>query len=59
MNNKILSELIDHPLLTSIFASDLLVLLFHKPPFFFSLIMLGLLIALSMFFGQKVALFKN
>ena len=58
MTKKIINTLIDHPLLTSLFVSDLLVLLLHKPPFFFSLLMLGLLVALSMFFGQKAAVFN-
>lgn len=58
MTKKIIDALIEHPLLTSLFVSDLFILLLHKPPFFFSFIMLGLLVALSMFFGQKTALFK-
>lgn len=59
MIKKILNELIDHPFLTSIFVSDLVVLLFHRPPFLFSALMLSLLMILSMYFGQKMALFKE
>lgn len=59
MLKKIIDSLIDHPLLTSIFVVDLVILLFHKPPFIFSLLMLGALVAISMYLGQKLALFKN
>lgn len=58
MFKKIIDALIDHPLLTSIFLVDLIILLFHKPPFIFSLIMLSALVAISMYLGQKLALFK-
>ncbi|MGR8933213.1 MAG: hypothetical protein ACU837_02345 [Gammaproteobacteria bacterium] len=58
MCKTILNELIDHPLLTSLFITDLLILSFHRPPFVFSMLMLGALIAISMYFGQKLALFK-
>ena len=58
MFKKILNGLIDHPILASLFISDFGVLLFHRPPFIFSLLMLGALIAMCMYFGQKLALFK-
>jgi hypothetical protein len=58
MFKKILNGFIDHPLLTSLFVADFGILLFHRPPFFFSLIMLGSLMAMCMYFGQKLALFK-
>ncbi len=58
MFKKIINELIDHPLLTSIFVIDLFILAFHKPPFLFSFLMLGALVAISMYLGQKLALFK-
>ncbi|WP_305909188.1 hypothetical protein Q9L42_006790 [Methylomarinum sp. Ch1-1] len=58
MFKKIINGLIDHPLLTSIFVVDLFILLLHKPPFLFSLLMLGGLVAISMYLGQKLALFK-
>ncbi|MFI3189881.1 hypothetical protein BCS42_00320 [Crenothrix sp. D3] len=59
MFKKILNGLIDHPILASLFISDFGVLLFHRPPFIFSLLMLGALIAMCMYFGQKLALFNN
>ncbi len=58
MFKKIIDCLIDHPLLSSIYVADLAILMFHKPPFIFSLIMLGALVAISMYLGQKLALFK-
>ena len=58
MISKILSTLIDHPLLTSIFLTDFFILLVHTPPFFWALSMFVLLIGLSLFFGQKMAIFK-
>ena len=53
MNTKILNALIDNPFVTSILVADLLVLAFHKPPFLFSVAMLGLLMYLSIYVGQK------
>ena len=53
MFKNIINGLIDHPLLTSIFVVDLFILLLHKPPFIFSLLMMGGLIGMSMFLGQK------
>ncbi len=58
MLKKILNTLIDQPVLTSIFVTDFFILLFHRPPFLFSLVMLGSLMAMCMYFGQKLALFK-
>lgn len=59
MYNKILTALLDRPLLTSLFVMDFSILLFHRPPIFFSLLMLGGLVAMCMYFGQKLELFKN
>jgi len=59
MCKTIFNELLDHPFLTSIFISDLLILAFHKPPFIFALLMLGVLMGISMYFGQRLALFKE
>jgi len=59
MFKNIINALIDHPLLTSIYVIDLVILLLHKPPFIFSLVMMSALIAISMFFGQKLELFKK
>jgi hypothetical protein len=59
MFKKILNGLIDHPVLTSLFISDFGILLFIRPPFIFSLLMLIGLAAICMYFGQKLALFSN
>ena len=59
MFNKVLNELIDQPLFTSLFVADFLVLLFHRPPFLFSILMVGGLVAMSMYLGQKLELFNN
>ncbi|MFZ2727624.1 MAG: hypothetical protein WAX77_15330 [Methylococcaceae bacterium] len=59
MFKKILNALIDQPLLTSLFVTDFGILLFHRPPFVFSLLMLGALMAMCMYFGQKLSLFKD
>ncbi|CAG1020911.1 hypothetical protein DOJK_00650 [Patescibacteria group bacterium] len=59
MFKKILATLLDHPLLASLFITDFGILLFHRPPFIFSLLMLGALMVLCMYFGQKLALFNN
>lgn len=58
MFKKILNGLIDQPLLTSLFVVDFGILLFLRPPIVFSLLMLGGLVVLCMYFGQKLALFK-
>ncbi len=58
MYQKIINGLIDQPLLTSLFVVDLAVLLLHKPPFLFSLVMMTYLIGMSMYLGQKLSLFK-
>ncbi len=59
MYKKILADFIDRPLLTSLFIIDFFILLFHRPPVFFSMLMLGSLVAMCMYFGQKLALFKD
>jgi len=58
MFKKFADALIDHPFLASLFISDLFILLFHKPPFLFSVVMFSALMAYCMFIGQKLALFK-
>lgn len=59
MFKNVLANLIDHPVLTSFFLSDFLVLLLGpRLPFFFSLLMFSGLIAMTLYFGQKLALFK-
>lgn len=59
MFKKIISGLIEHPFLTSLYVADLVILLLHKPPFAFSLVMMAALIGMSMYYGQKLALFKD
>jgi hypothetical protein len=56
--SKIINAVVDQPLLGSIFIADFAVLALHKPPFIFSVIMLGGLGAMCMYFGQKLALFN-
>ena len=58
MFKKVVSSLIDQPFLTSLFVTDLGILLFHRPPFFFSLLMFSGLIGMTMYYGQKLSLFK-
>ncbi len=58
MCKKLLNVLIDQPFLASIFIMDFAILAFHKPPFIFSVLMLGGLAAMCMYYGQKLALFK-
>ncbi len=59
MLKKIIAGFIDHPVLTSIFVTDFFILLFHRPPVLFSLVMLGSLVVMCMYLGQKLELFKN
>lgn len=60
MNKKeILNQFIDHPALTSLLVIDIAVLLFLRPPVLASLVMIGILVGISMFFGEKLALFSN
>lgn len=59
MLKKILNGLIDQPLFTSLFVADFALLLFHRPPFLFSLMMVGALVAMSMYLGQKLELFNK
>lgn len=58
MFKKILTSCTEHPLASSILVCDLAILSFHKPPFLFSVIMLSGLVAVSMYIGQKTAIFK-
>lgn len=59
MIKKLLDGLIDRPLFTSLFVADFAVLLFHRPPFLFSVLMVGGLVAMSMYLGQKLELFNK
>lgn len=59
MFKNVLTCLIDHPVLTSVFLSDFLVLLLGpRLPFIASFLLFGALIATTMYFGQKLSLFK-
>lgn len=57
LKNKIVNECLDQPLLAAIFICDFAILLFHRPPILYSLVMMGLLVAIAMYLGQKMALF--
>ncbi len=59
MFNKIVNGLIDHPLFTSLYVADFFILVFHRPPFLFSILMIGALVAMSMYLGQKLAIFDK
>lgn len=59
MFKKILIGFVDQPLFTSLFVADFAILLFHRPPFFFSVLMVGALVAMSMYMGQKLELFSK
>jgi hypothetical protein len=58
VSKKFINALIDQPVLGSIFIVDAAILSLHKPPFLFSAVMIGGLIGMSMYFGQKLALFQ-
>jgi len=55
---KFQNALLDQPLLGSVFIIDFAILLFHRPPVLFSLLMVGGLVAMAMYFGQKLAFFN-
>jgi hypothetical protein len=57
---KIITALIDQPFLASLFIADFGILLFlSRLDFIFSLLMLVALMTVCMYFGQKLALFKD
>ena len=58
MFKKIITGLINQPVFASLYIADLAILLLHKPPFAFSIVMMGALVAMSMYFGQKNSLFN-
>jgi len=58
MFKKLLNGLLDQPVLASLFLSDFFILLFHRPPLLFSLAMLGALVGMAMYLGQKLVIFK-
>ncbi len=59
MFNKLLNGFIDQPIFTSLFVADFFILLFHRPPFLFSILMVGALVGMSMYMGQKLELFNK
>ena len=59
MIKKLLNGFVDRPLFTSLFAADFFVLLFHRPPFLFSMLMIGALVGMSMYLGQKLEPFNK
>jgi hypothetical protein len=59
MFKKLLNGFIDQPFFTSLFVADFFLLLFHRPPFLFSMLMVGGLVAMSMYLGQKLELFNK
>ncbi len=57
---KILDALISHPLLTSLLVSCTGLLTFMHPlPWFLSFLLLAVVIAVAMFYGQKLQLFDQ
>ena len=59
MFKKIIASLIDQPFLSSIFITDFFILwMGPRLPMIASLLMLGSLVAMTMYFGQKLSLFK-
>lgn len=58
MFKQILNGLIENPIATSVFAIDFVLLLFVRPPFLFSVLLLTVLAASCMYLGQKLAVFK-
>ncbi len=59
MLKKILNGFVEQPLLASLFIADFAVVMFIKPPFLFSFFLVGSLVAMSMYMGQKLELFKK
>lgn len=59
ISKKFMNALIDQPVLGSIFIADFFLVFFIKSAHWtFTTVMLGGLVAMSMYFGQKLALFK-
>lgn len=59
VSKKFVNALIDQPLLGSIFIADFFLVFFLKTPhWIFSLLMEGGLVGMSMYYGQKLALFQ-
>jgi hypothetical protein len=59
VSKKFMSALIDQPILGSIFIADFFLVFFIKSAHWsFTALMLGGLIGMSMYFGQKLTVFK-
>jgi hypothetical protein len=59
MFKKLINGFVEQPFFASLYLADFLVLLFLRPPFLFSILMLGGLVAMSMYMGQKLELFNK
>jgi len=59
MYKKILNGFIDRPFFTSLYVADFALVLLIKPPFLFSFLLVGSLVAMSMYMGQKLELFNK
>ncbi|MBD9354432.1 hypothetical protein [Methylomonas albis] len=59
MFKKILLGFVDQPIFASLFITDFAILVFHRPPFLFSIVMIGALVGMSMYMGQKLAIFEK
>ena len=56
---KFINAMIDQPILGSLFIADFFLVLFiNKTHWFFAILMVGGLVAVSLYYGQKLALFK-
>lgn len=59
VSKKFIAALIEQPLLGSIFVIDFFLVFFIKNAHWtFTVLMVGGLVAMSMYYGQKLALFK-
>lgn len=59
MSSKIINALIDQPFLGSIFIADFFLVFYIKSAhWLFTAVMLGGLMAMCMYYGQKLQLFK-
>jgi hypothetical protein len=57
--SKLMAALIDQPILGSVFIADFFLLFFLKTQHWtFTAVMLGGLVGMSMYYGQKLALFQ-
>jgi hypothetical protein len=60
MCSKFINALIEQPVLGSLFITDFFLVFFLKTAHWtFSALMIGALVAMSMYYGQKLQLFKT